>query len=76
MSAERGACPVTISTKSLVDGIFLDIRREAAHDGKHPPGKQAVGFMVRRQDDQPRTHSTHFHAAGTSPLDTDHLLAA
>ncbi len=42
--------------KRFVDGILFHVGRKAAHHRKQPAGKQAVGFVVRRQDNQTRTH--------------------
>ena len=56
--------------KSFVDGIFFHIGREAAHDGKHPPGKETIRFVIRRQNNQPRADFTRF-VQWNAALDSD-----
>ena len=38
--------------EGLVDGVFLNVRGEAPQDLEHAHGKEAVGLVIRRQDDR------------------------
>ena len=58
--------------EGLVDGVLLHLGREAADDVVHPPRKEAVGLVVRGQNDEPRADLFRL-VQGNAPLDPQGL---